>query len=483
MMRFLLLFPLLYLLPSMGGPAPQEARPRPAVKLQESAQLIVFSQADRDGFFQTQVLPQIRQLAAELGIPLIERDASQGLPTELTSTPAIVFQNYRGRSLYAGRYTKLSTIKNFIRTNRRLPQKAADSCREQVLSWRSGRTQLVAPIKLTALTGKQGRGFDPTTFAKEAEEAFRAGMQKFNNSPKSCIEKSDRTFYFDLHPYRSKDGQMALSAEVYIQFSCIQSIWSNFQEPLRGSFADFPQLFKQLGQQMEEVVFQHLEQAQNGDALSVVESAIPVKNWEALGLLLPEAPEGQNLTMDADIKIPQRWKYLGAIDENTPQIQFRFPEPLDRYSGEVSEISGTLNLDDDLALQDGSFEVATASLTMGSDDLDAKVLQYYLKAEKFPRAAFSFGQLQGQDPLAWGRSTPARVAGDFELMKIKRPVKALAQLTPLLDDEGQALLQVEASFTLNITDDFKIKGPDGPAPARETLLFNLNFLLQENVLH
>ncbi|MEO0776328.1 MAG: YceI family protein [Bacteroidota bacterium] len=482
-MRFLILIPLLYLLPSLGERIPErEAPPSPPTSIDEAASLIVFSQSERDRFFLQQSLPEIRQLAQQLGIAIEERQAVDGLPAELTSTPAIVFQNYRGRSLYAGRYTEISTIKNFIRTSRRLPQQAADNCRDNVLAWRSGRTQLVAPIKLTELQGKKPRRFKAAIFAQEAERAFRGGMQQFLTAERACIEKSDRTFYFDVHPYYGKDGQLVLSAEVYAQFSCIKSIWSNYADPLRGAYTDFPQLFAQLGQQMEAVVFQHLREAENGDALSVVDEAVPVRSWEALDIVLPEAPANQTLALPADFSVPQQWKYFGVVDEDTPQVQFRFPEPLDRYSGEVSELSGTLALSADLALQAGRFEVATSSMTMGSADLDAKVLKYYLKSDKFPRTSFSFDKLEGQSSLAWGQTTATTVEGDFKLLNIVRPVRVVAQLTPLLDDDGRALLQVEASFTLNITDDFKIKGPDGPDPARKTLLFNLNFLLQQSTI-
>jgi hypothetical protein len=38
-------------------------------------------------------------------------------------------------------------------------------------------------------------------------------------------------------------------------------------------------------------------------------------------------------------------------------------------------------------------------------------------------------------------------------------------------------LLVSAQFQLMITDDFKIKGPDGPTPANQTMIFATNFLM------
>jgi len=69
----------------------------------------------------------------------VEQDVRQGVPAEITATPTIVFQNTRGRAIYASRYTELNTIKNFVRTSRLRAQAPVPLCMDQVLRNRAVR--------------------------------------------------------------------------------------------------------------------------------------------------------------------------------------------------------------------------------------------------------------------------------------------------------------------------------------------------------
>ena len=63
-------------------------------------------------------------------------------------------------------------------------------------------------------------------------------------------------------------------------------------------------------------------------------------------------------------------------------------------------------------------------------------------------------------------------------MKKENPVEVVAQITPIIGADGELLLQVSAAFSLNVVDNFGIKGPDGPSPARKMMQFDLNFLMK-----
>ena len=84
-------------------------------------QLIIFTQAKNSKLsetFEFKFLPEIQNLTDNLGISLHVIRAKTGAPEEVAITPLIVFQNYRGRSIFQGRYTNLNTIAHFIRTSR-----------------------------------------------------------------------------------------------------------------------------------------------------------------------------------------------------------------------------------------------------------------------------------------------------------------------------------------------------------------------------
>ncbi|MEM6378174.1 MAG: hypothetical protein AAF705_08170, partial [Bacteroidota bacterium] len=65
-----------------------------------------------------------------------------------------------------------------------------------------------------------------------------------------------------------------------------------------------------------------------------------------------------------------------------------------------------------------------------------------------------------------------------ELLGKTREVIMNAILVPGANDQGHPILIVQGDFRLNITDLFGIKGPDGPDPAKKTLVFNLSFLME-----
>ncbi len=475
-MRLILLYLVLFFLPQNS--LLEEEAVVEKIPVVEEASLIVFLQKGKDQFFRTSCLPKLKAYAEQKGIALEEREAMDGLPAELTSTPAIVFQNYRGRSWYAGTYTSFSTIQNFIRTSRKIPQQNAADCKQQVATAKIGRTQLRAPLKISPLAGKLPKGFSEIEFQEKAEAAIFAGFKKMKLQEEVCLQKTDRTFYFDFHPYRDKRGQFFLSAEIYEQFSCIKPIWSNFGQVNGKSYENFVATFSDLADQMEAFVWEHLANSEKGGALSFVAADIPEKNWEELGLLLPVVSEEKAMESPATFAWSNDWVFAGAVDEFTPIIQFRFPAPLGRYAGEVKKLKGHLQLSKDHRLENGFFEAETQSLTMGIDDFDAKIHKEYIKAFKFPNSSFTFNAVEGSPVLKVGESSNMLVTGIFELMKIKQEIEVATQVTPTFDEADNPSLQVEASFSINITDDFKIKGPDGPSPAKKTLLFNLNFLLK-----
>jgi hypothetical protein len=53
-----------------------------------------------------------------------------------------------------------------------------------------------------------------------------------------------------------------------------------------------------------------------------------------------------------------------------------------------------------------------------------------------------------------------------------------AQMEPVLDENGNARLMVNAAFGLRLKEYFGLDGPDGPQPAADSMQFLLNFLLK-----
>ncbi|MEM9887358.1 MAG: YceI family protein [Bacteroidota bacterium] len=439
--------------------------------------LVVFTQVS-DQHFNKTTLPKIRAYALEKGIELIEKEPEDGVPENITTTPSIIYQNAKGRSIYASRYAEFSTIKNFIRTSRVVPQKQLQLAKEAVLLWETGKTKVVADLKITDIKGKQTSALTSSQFESLVRQSLSDNMQYFKTRSEVSMRRTDRLFYLDIHPYLSEQEIIYLSLEIYSQYSCKDPIFSNFSAPLEGRIEELEKLLKQAAEQLEQLVLQQMKTSMIGDAFSAIPSTAPVKSWAALGLELPTVSEENSTTFVDAPDLPQKWTFHKALEADIPIVQFRFMAPLDRYIGEIRKIEGDLYWKENTQQLQGNFKADMQSLTMGMESFDYNVLNKYVKAYKFPASSFKFDEPVDLTSLSYGETTNIQVDGTFELMRKKRPVKVIAQLRPIVDEFGNPLLQVSASFELNIVDDFKMKGPDGPEQARKTMLFDLNFLMK-----
>lgn len=441
-------------------------------------QLLLFLQKE-DQYFATNVLPQLQEYAEKNEILLLVKEPGAGIPAEISSTPALIFFTARGRSLYAGRYAEFSTIENFIRTSRVAAQLPAENCRENILTSKQGRMQVIAPLKITELQGSVRPELDRTGFRQALEAGIAEGAIGFSRQARTCIKRTDRAFYLDVHPYVDKQQSLYLSYAVFSQFDCINPIATSGEQPISGSWADREQLFAALGRKFAAIVSVALNGSTIGDALTAIPETTAFAEWENY-YQYPEIAKESARSWDAEAlgPLPTEWTFAGPIAPDFPVIQFQFQAPLDRYAGEVQDVSGTIALSEDGSLNSGAFTVETAGLTMGMPELDEKVHRKYIRISRFPEATFQFSDLKSDSSLEWGKISRLSIPGTFQLMRYRKPVLMSAELQPLLDENGQAILLVSAQFQLNITDDFGIAGPDGPAEAAKTMHFNLNFLMR-----
>jgi polyisoprenoid-binding protein YceI len=447
-------------------------------------QLIIFSQQEdnpvtRD--FVAKWLPKIKEIAAAQDIDVVSKDVSKGAPEMITFTPSIVYQNHLGRSLYIGRYTLLDKIKTFIRTVQRMPQQEVDNEKHDVLVWENECATIYTPAKITDLAGSVPAGFDQAAFHEEALKALDKGMKNQVLKKTFNARRNYRAMYMAFYPYRGEDGKLFISAEMYSQFNCVIPIYKRFDNAFEGTWADWKGAFAEAGKQMAEELERQLNSLENGDAMIPVSKKAGVVSWESIGLPLPKAPEGASASAASNVKLGSKWAMDGPVSKDIPIVNFSFMAPLDYYAGEISEMKGSLNLGpgNDLTKSTASFNVGLETLTMGDPSLDHHIGDM-LTITDHPRASFTFKSVEALDnaKINFGALSQFNVQGTIELMGIKVPLGVIAQIEPILTEDGQPRLQVYASFQLRLKDNFNIEGPDGPDPAKDTLVFMLNFLLR-----
>lgn len=451
----------------------------------QGGQLIVFTQQKDHAVmknFDAEWLPKIKELAAEQEIELVLKDVTRGAPEMITFTPAIVYQNHLGRSLYIGRYTLVDKIKTFIRTVQLMPQQQVDNEKHDVLVWENECATIYTPVKITDLAGNVPAGFDQKAFREEALKALDKGMTKHNLKKTFNAKRNYRAMYMAFYPYRSEDGKIFISAEMYSQFNCVIPIYKRFDNAFAGTWADWKGAFAKAGTDMAAELEKQLLSVDNGDALIPVSKTAGVLTWEKMGLPLPEAPEGTSANaIPTNIKLGTKWVMDGPVSSDVPVVNFSFMAPMDYYAGEVSEMKGFLNLGsgNDLTKSTASFSVGMETLTMGDPGLDEHVADMLAIADH-PRASFTFKTVEALDQpkVNFGALSQINVQGTLEMMGIKVPLSVIAQIEPIITEDGQARLQVYASFNLRLKDNFDLEGPDGPDEAKDTLVFVLNFLLK-----
>lgn len=446
--------------------------------------LLIYQKGDHEVSkdFQDNYIPKIEAMAKEQGIVVKQVEITGKAPKGIQATPAIVFQNHLGRSVYTGRYHYVNKIKTFIRTVKRMPQRNVENEKHDVLVWKNGGSTVLTPIKIGSLSGVVPKGFDSGKFKKGALKAISKGMGRYKYAAKYLANRPDRLMYSAFYPHRSEDGKLYISVEIYSQFSCVDPVFKQFESPIQGDWGNWEGVFVEAAALVEQHIVAELNNPARGDGMLPLPKSVKTVSFEEMGLPLPDAPVGASTDFSAiDLKIAQKWTMEGPIAEDVPVINFSFPAPLDYYAGEITEMIGFLNLGSNASILKSlaAFSASMESLTMGDPSLDHSIADMVMLAD-YPKATFSFESIEviDQPVVTFGAVSQFIVHGQMDFKGIKIPLDVVAEITPTLNEAGEPRLQVFATFKLPLKRDFDINGPDGPAEASDFLDYNLNFLLK-----
>ena len=431
--------------------------------------------------FHSEHLPALRDVAEQLGVPVKVLDTTAGVPEPVGITPFLVHQSPRGRSFFQGRYTDPGKVAHFIRTSRAVPATSSASVKKDIAVWQNGRSRVYAPLKITPLAGSLPEGFDEPAFQRRAEDAIVDGFYHFAKIDELALGPGDRAFYMDFYPYRSEDGRLFVSLGLFSQFNCIEPVFTAFDEPVSGSWEALDEVFARAAQALEDEVAKQIAGSAIGDGFDPIPSSVATVSWDVLGLKLPERTASENdATLGSVADLPRRWK-IAPSEDGAPRLIFRFPSPLERYSGEVAELSGRLELAEDGRLQgaEGWIQAQTGSVTMGEPSLDKAIHQKMIHVAKFPASRFDLKKvLPETEELAFGRAARLQASGVFQMMGLDLPITVRGDVEPVIGAHGRPQLHVRAAFEVRLSTPFGISGPDGPEPARDTLEFYLDFLME-----
>lgn len=97
-----------------------------------------------------------------------------------------------------------------------------------------------------------------------------------------------------------------------------------------------------------------------------------------------------------------------------------------------------------------------------------------LDSNRFPESRFDLTKLFTEDlqPI-YGKLTLASLEGRLRLKGRTLPLSAPAEIELVVSPQGNPRLLVRTAFKIDLTQ-FDIEGAEGPAPARNTVLFDIN---------
>lgn len=402
--------------------------------------------------------------------------SDQGFPAEITATPAYVYQSSKGRAVYSGRHDVSRAIEQFIRRSQVEPRKMVSDEKAEVLVHRRGRQGIALPIKLTAPSGTDA----PAELPKQLQQAIKASLTAasgFEQAANVSLSALDRRIYLDIHPYRNNDGSYAISYALFSQFDCHTPVANNFGQPLLLS-KDGTERPEQLAAAIARDLAAMLDD-KKGFVPRPVEASVLENDWSDLGFGLSAEIASQQPTESFRTPLAVTGAYLAALSNtDAPGLYFSFPSPLDRYSGEVRELTAEFNFTPQAATVSGSVSLPVAAIATGSGSLDTYVLGDILKSGKFPEASLVFDAVSLTGAWFPGVAKEASIPARLTVRGKSFPVTIAASFTP--DETG--ILAVTADFELDFKAVFGSPGPDGPDNIRRRLGFQAAFDLHPGTL-
>lgn len=421
--------------------------------------------------FEAEHLPEVRSVAGALGVPVEVVDLAEAgrAPAAVKITPLLVFQDWRGRSVYQGRYATPDRIRNFLRTARAMPQGDAPLVRGGLPAAALGRATVATPLKVTELTGP-GAGAAGPDAAERIPAVVAEHLGGFTLRERVELGRADRLWYANFYPYAGEAG-FAVTAELYSQFHCHDPVWTSLGDPAEAQTLDaaVAAAAAAVGTELR----RQLAWSGLGDGFDPVPASLPEVSWEAMGFPLPERPAGATAT--EGVELVTDWE-LVPDPEAGPAVQFAFPAPLDAYAGEATRVGGSLTLAsvDTLAGLRGRVTVEPTSVTMGEDDLDAWIHEGVLQAAEHPESSFEIGSVEAPADAepAFGRPTPLTLHGTFTMKGRSVPLSVPVQVEAFVAADGTPRLRMDGAWELGIAEPYGIDGPPGDEEAASRLRFS-----------
>jgi hypothetical protein len=432
----------------------------------QDAKLIVFSAAnenDRLTAFNDTQGPKLDSMAKVYDLTYELVTDPLLIPKDILILPSIYYVSSSKKSFYSGRYDALDRIESFINNEQAFDLPKTSMLRENIYLYLDNQFEIGTKLKVTQTEGTVTQKED---FKPQFIKAFNKSINKLDYFSSYPFKEQSKQFYLNVYPFLSPDGTYYLSIEVFSQHHCKEAIYNNFDKPIIGR--DVYQIGKKVAefyeQKLPELV---LNPSIEGETITLLTASTQGtrKNWNYYGL--SESTTSADHYRSSQIN---EGNYLAiSTPKLSPSVNFTFPPPVSNYNGQISDLQGQLNIENNIIK--GNFTLNLRTLNMGDDMLNQSVFTEMLFTDSLPNATFRFNQMLDEIPT--NQQVP--INGELTLLGLDEPVAVIANFQPLSNANR---LLVSASFTLDIRSFPTLEQPDAPTPQNHTLVVKARFVAE-----
>ena len=404
--------------------------------------------------FNQNYLDKIKELGGSTGIEVVVRDRASGFPAEVTALPAIYYIGPGKQVYYKGRYSYVDKIKTFINNQRTFTFDLNALEKDRIFVKEEGGFEIGLVPKFYDLQGEVPSDFKPEDMQAAILGGLGKGLTSFEYKPNYTFKEVSKLFYLDFYPYRSSDGTIWVSIEVFSQHSCVEPVFQKMKVPF--SAVGMESVAGEVGQYMDGLMPELFHDLNYHDGLYVVPQNTNRVDWKTLGLNPSHGAE----VIEASGAFPS-----GSYQVNTTEkvnLSFSFLPPVSHYAGTIPSLKGDFSYQE--GRLKGTMSVAVSQMDMGDESLNEYVKADELQEEKYPEIVLRFDHPLEDIQLGSRYKLPATLV----LTGIEKEVEVGVTFRQFSEDPSE--ISVEASFSFSVNPFPSLEKPDGPAPFNETIM-------------
>lgn len=409
----------------------------------------IFSELDKNSLI---------QWAKSKNIQFKKIDFSNSAPAEISTLPAIIFQNSNGRSIYKRRFKNLDDLDLMVSISKNLPQKSVVT-RKSGYFWQTGKANIQLNLKVTDLSGGVIKSdIEMEKFKISTLESIKAGLVKVQKNTVN-FSATDKSFYVDFNPW-SNGSNFVIHIVIYSSNHCKIPV---FEKKVYGDWNDKNKFLLSIGKKVEKGLKKSILTSGVGDSFLPIPNPISQICWEAFGLGIPKKKPSSKDLLSTVARggyslNPQVSKELNL----NSILSFSFVNE-NSYKGIIKDFQSSANLSvvEEKLLFETSIKANGDSLVLNNDEEASNAAKSKIDTENHPISEYKISNINLPDQgIKYFEPLDSSGEVDFTLkgkkVKIKDSAISILPRLELSNNRLYSVLNFQSKFDLDIYKNFAI---------------------------